>query len=105
MYDGLFYNYGKAYNPHSGAFTAPSAGLYIFTWTSTVARDKLFNVEILVNGHRKGLGNCDNERHSWYENCANTVPLVLETGDTVILRTTNGNNLLPVWSSFKGWKV
>lgn len=42
VYDGLFYNYGNAYNPHSGAFTAPSAGLYIFTWTSTVAPKKLF---------------------------------------------------------------
>lgn len=105
MYDGLFYNYGNAYNPHSGAFTAPSVGLYIFTWTSTVAPKKLFYVEILVNGHRNGLGNYDNELHSGYENCANTVLLVLENGDTVIIRTTNGNNLLPIWSSFKRWKV
>lgn len=63
MYDGLFYNYGNAYNPDSGAFTAPSVGLYIFTWTSTVAPKKLFYVEILVNGHRNGLGNYDNELH------------------------------------------
>lgn len=105
MYDGVFYNYGNAYNHHSVAFTAPSAGLYIFTWTITVAPKKLLNVEILVNGHRKGLGNYDSELHSGYENCANNVPLVLKTGDTVIIQTTNENNLLFIWSSFKRWKV
>lgn len=79
--------------------------MYIFTWTSVVAPGKIFDAEILLNGKRKGLGNCNNEGGSWYENCANTVPLVLRAGDKVNIRTVTANYLLGFWSSFKGWKV
>lgn len=107
VYDKVFFNYGHAYNPRSGIFTAPSPGLYIFTWTSLVNPNTIFDAEILVNGKRKGLGNCNNESNSGnaYENCANTVPLVLKAGDKVNLRTTTANFLYGEWSSFKGWKV
>ena len=58
-----------------------------------------------INGVRKGLAACNNEINPGYENCANTAPLVLKTGDNVNKRTTNGNFLYMEWSSFKGWKV
>lgn len=105
VYDKFFFNFGNAYNPSNGYFTAPSAGMYIFTWTSVVAPGKIFDAEILLNGKRKGLGNCNNIGGSWYENCANTVPLVLNAGDKVNIRTCGANYLLGLWSSFKGWKV
>lgn len=105
VYDGLFFNNGNAYNPHNGIFTAPSAGLYIFTWTSLVITGKIFDAELLVNGQKKGLGNCNNEGNPGYENCANTVPVILKTGDKVNIRTTNANSLMEYWSSFKGWKA
>ena len=106
VYDAVYYNHGNAYNPVSGFFTAPSSGLYVFTWSSCVASKKVFDAEILVNGNRKGKGNCNNENGSWYENCANTVPLVLWTGDKVNIRTTKADYLEGgEWSSFKGWKV
>ncbi|XP_052690600.1 uncharacterized protein LOC128168375 isoform X2 [Crassostrea angulata] len=105
VYDKLFFNYGNAYNSNSGIFTAPSAGLYIFTWTSLVNPNTIFDAEILINGKRKGLGNCSNESNPGYGNCANTVPLVLKAGDKVNLRTTSANFLYREWSSFKGWKV
>lgn len=105
VYDGLIYNYGNAYNPHNGIFTAPSDGLYIFTWTSFVVTEKTFNAEILANGKRKGLANCHNRYNKGYENCANTVPVVLKNGDKVNIRTTYANSLTKDWSSFKGWKV
>ncbi|XP_062613701.1 L-rhamnose-binding lectin CSL3-like [Saccostrea cucullata] len=60
VYDGVYFNYGNAYNQHTGVFTAPSVGLYVFTWSSCVTSKKLFDVEILLNGKRKGLGNCNN---------------------------------------------
>ena len=105
VYDAVYYNYGNAYNTHSGFFTAPSGGLYIFTWTSLVYPRKIFDAEILLNGQRRGLGNCDNELNPGYENCANTTPLILKTGDKVNIRTTVANYLRRHWSSFKGWKV
>ncbi|XP_062567155.1 uncharacterized protein LOC134229414 [Saccostrea cucullata] len=105
VYDGVYYNIGNAYNPRSGFFTAPSDGLYVFTWTSLVKVKKIFDAKILVNGVQKGYGNCNNEANPGYENCANTVPLVLKAGDKVNIRTTNANNLIDRWSSFKGWRV
>uniref|UniRef100_A0A8W8NP32 C1q domain-containing protein n=1 Tax=Magallana gigas TaxID=29159 RepID=A0A8W8NP32_MAGGI len=106
VYDKLYYNYGDAYNPQSGFFIAPSAGLYIFTWASVVVPRKIFDTEILVNGKRTGLGNCNNESSSGYENCASTFPLVLNAGDKVNIRTVVANYLHGGgWSSFKGWKA
>ena len=106
VYDAVYYNYGHAYNPVSGFFTAPTSGMYVFTWSSCVASRKIFDAEILVNGNRKGLGNCNNEDGSGIVNCANTVPLVLETGDKVNIRTLAANHLYGNgWSSFKGWRV
>ena len=106
VYDAVYYNHGNAYNPVSGFFTAPSFGLYVFTWSSCVASRKIYDAEILVNGIRKGLGNCNNVGGSGWENCANTIPLVLETGDKVNIRTAGADYLLGgEWSSFKGWKV
>ncbi|XP_062605666.1 uncharacterized protein LOC134267483 [Saccostrea cucullata] len=105
VYDGVYYNVGNAYNPHSGFFTAPSDGLYVFTWTSFINVRKIFDAQILLNGVQKGYGNCNNEANPGYENCANTVPLVLKAGDKVNIRTTNANELVETWSSFKGWKV
>lgn len=105
VYDGLILNYGNAYNPHHGIFTAPSTGLYIFTWTSFVDSGKSFNTELLVNGHGKGVANCHNSYNKGYENCANAVPVVLKKGDKVNIRTTYANSLIRDWSSFKGWKV
>ena len=61
VYDTVYYNYGNAYNTHSGFFTAPSGGLYVFTWTSIVDPRKIYDAQIMVNGQGKGLGNCNNE--------------------------------------------
>ncbi|XP_056020156.1 uncharacterized protein LOC130046556 [Ostrea edulis] len=105
VYDGIHLNRGMAYDRHSGIFTAPSDGLYIFTWTSLVLPKKIFDTNILVNGFHKGYSNCNNRHNPGLENCANTVPLILKTGDKVNIRTTTANNLHEIWSSFKGWKV
>lgn len=87
MYDKFFFNYGYVYNTHSGFFTAPSARLYIFTWTSIFAPWKIIDAKILVNGKRKGLANCNNENNPRYENWTNTRPLVLNAGNKVNIRT------------------
>ncbi|XP_061195620.1 uncharacterized protein LOC133203843 isoform X1 [Saccostrea echinata] len=106
VYDTVLYQTGDVYNPRNGFFTAPSGGLYVFSWTTLVAAHKIFDAELLVNGQRKGLGNCNNEANPGYENCACTIPVVLKFGDEVNIRTTTANYIHGNhWSSFKGWKV
>lgn len=105
VYDTVLYDTHGAYSSQSGVFTAPHKGLYIFTWTTLVAAGKILDTELIVNGTRKGLGNCNNEGNPGFENCANTVPVVLEAGDTVNVRSVTGNFVHGhEWSSFKGWR-
>nr|XP_022316662.1 complement C1q-like protein 4 [Crassostrea virginica] len=105
VYDAVYFNHGNAYNTHREFFTAPFGGLYVFAWTSFLAPRKIFEAEILLNGQRKGVGNCNNLGNPGYENCANTVPLLLKTGDEVYIRTSDANFLHAHYSSFEGWKV
>lgn len=105
VYDTVLYDSHGAYSSQSGVFTAPYKGLYIFTWSTLVAAGKILDSELIVNGTRKGLGNCNNELNPGYENCANTVPVMLEAGDTVNIQSVTGNYVHGhAWSSFKGWK-
>ncbi|XP_062586381.1 uncharacterized protein LOC134247982 [Saccostrea cucullata] len=106
VYDTVLYQTGNVYNPRNGFFTAPSGGLYVFTWTTMVDSHKICDTELLVNGETKGLGNCNNDLSPGFENCANTIPVVLKTGDEVNIRTTAANYIYGYHrSSFKGWKV
>jgi hypothetical protein len=106
VYDSVYYNTDNVYSPLTGFFTAPSSGLYVFSWTTLVPKYKIFDTELNVNGERKGLGNCNNEGNPGYENCGSTVPVILKTGDKVNIKTTTANNIYGhQWSSFKGWKV
>lgn len=74
-------------------------------WKSTVNPKEILDVEIVVNGDRKVIENCNNELSAGFENCGNTVPLVLKPGDQDKIRTIAANFLHGLWSSFKGWKV
>uniref|UniRef100_K1P7B9 Uncharacterized protein n=1 Tax=Magallana gigas TaxID=29159 RepID=K1P7B9_MAGGI len=107
VYDKTSLNTHDVYNTKNGFFTAPSGGLYVFSWTSLVAEMSKFNAELLVNGERKGLAKCDHELgQQGFESCSNTVPVILKTGDLVNIRTVDSLSLLGIqWSSFKGWKV
>ena len=106
IYDQVLYDTHNAYSNQTGAFTAPIDGLYVFTWSTLVAAKKILDAELLVNGIRKGLGNCNNEDNNGYENCSNTVPVLLKAGDEVSIRSTNGNYIHgDGWSSFKGWRT
>lgn len=107
VYDKTWLNTDGVYSTITGIFTAPSSGLYVFSWTSLVAEMSKFNSELLVNGERKDLTNCNHELDKQgFESCSNTVPAILKKGDMVNIRTVDaislrGNQL----SSFKGWKV
>lgn len=105
VYDTPYLNYGNMYNSQNGVFTEPSAMFYVFTWTSVVNPEETFDGEIVVNGKRKEMINCNNELSAGFENCENTVPLVLKPGDHVNICTIVATFLHGLWSNFKRWKV
>lgn len=59
VYDGLRSNYKNFYNPRTGRFIAPIKGLYVFTWETVTAPEKVFDTELLVNGERVMINNCN----------------------------------------------
>lgn len=107
VYDKTWLNTDSVYSTITGFFTAPSSGLYVFSWTSFVAEMSKFNSELLVNGERIDLTNCNNELDTQgFESCSNTVPVILKKGDMVNIRTVDAISLRgDQLSSFKGWRV
>jgi hypothetical protein len=106
VYNGIHFNTHGAYNPATGFFTAPVAGLYVFSWENLTAPNKAFDTELLVNGVSHENDNCNNlGTTSGYLSCSQVVPVKLNAGDRVNIRTTLGNYAHGGWCSFSGWLV
>ncbi|XP_052695096.1 heavy metal-binding protein HIP-like [Crassostrea angulata] len=107
VYDGVRSNYHNSYNPATGRFTAPVKGFYVFAWETVTGPNKIFDTELLVNGERVMLNNCNNLAPGGaYVSCSGTAPTLLKPGDIVHVRTTSGTYLHGGgWSSFSGWLV
>ncbi|XP_048765821.2 heavy metal-binding protein HIP-like [Ostrea edulis] len=52
-------NSGSAYNGNTGIFTAPTDGIYSFTWTIFTKIGSYFNTEIVINGNTVGYNHVD----------------------------------------------
>uniref|UniRef100_K1QYK6 Complement C1q tumor necrosis factor-related protein 3 n=1 Tax=Magallana gigas TaxID=29159 RepID=K1QYK6_MAGGI len=50
IFDKVSLNEGNAFDKTSGVFTAPSDGIYSFTWTTLTSAGKTFITEIVRNG-------------------------------------------------------
>jgi hypothetical protein len=107
VFDGVRSNFHNCYNPSNGRFTAPVKGLYVFSWEMLVPKGEVFDTELLVNGARYQLNNCNNyQQTASYSSCTGVVPASLEAGDIVHIRSTSGSYLHgDGWSSFSGWMV
>lgn len=107
VYDGVRSNHHNCYDTTTGLFTAPVKGLYVFTWESLTAADKIFDSELMVNGVVIMLNNCNFlSTQGAYSSCTGVAPTHLEPGDIAHIRATSGNHLHGGgWSSFSGWLV
>ncbi|XP_062613255.1 uncharacterized protein LOC134275032 [Saccostrea cucullata] len=110
LYDGIVTNIGGHYNPHTGAFTVPSHGVYVFTWNLYCDRNGFIFSEIAVNSRQIG---------SMYTSCEGSANIRTTTGivvaevnkdDVVLVRTHpthgySGNLYSDIdWrSTFNGW--
>ncbi|XP_034312988.2 uncharacterized protein [Magallana gigas] len=111
-FDTIVTNIGNHYNKHTGAFTAPQHGVYVFTWNLYCNKGGYIHSQLVVNSNVVGamftsVGGATGVR-------SNTGIVVVEVnqGDVVFVRThpTHGHigNLYSniAWrSSFNGWKL
>jgi len=108
VFDRVVTNVGNAYNPHLGAFTAPVAGIYVFSVSLLSIAGHTTHYQIKKNNNfisniylrtPPGAGE--------YESTSQTVVLQLTKGDDVTLRNMDGDESLHGinYSTFAGFLV
>ncbi|XP_062566868.1 complement C1q tumor necrosis factor-related protein 3-like [Saccostrea cucullata] len=97
LYDTVVTNYGNAYNKHTGAFMAPTTGVYAFSYTIYAAGEHVagetgaygeVSVKLVHNGAYKGSIYVDTETQYEEEMSTGFAILMLQAGDVVLTKTT-----------------
>ena len=111
IFDVAKTNIGSAYSPHTGVFTAPSAGVYVFTWSIRLVRAE-HSFEIIVNAEVYGATFLRAKTTAGGdETVTGTVVVHLSTGDEVFVRTHAYVGDGDIYSNthgqptFSGWKL
>ncbi|KAM9335819.1 complement C1q-like protein 4 [Symphorus nematophorus] len=106
VYNKLVTNIGNAYNPATGVFVAPVAGVYSFTFFYHAGGEQIAHLSLMKNSdfivrtsdHKSGSDTADNG--------GNAACLQLQRGDQVFVRMTAGSH---VWAtdhtSFSGFLI
>ncbi|XP_054455426.1 cerebellin 18 [Anoplopoma fimbria] len=95
-YTNVSLNDANGYNPSLGIFTAPCAGVYVFSFTvySYVGKDMLLyhKVQLMKNGAPL-VGVWENNREDFEDNANQVVVLTLQRGDQVYTELVIGRRL------------
>ena len=105
VFDHVVTNYGNSYNPANGMFTAPSQGLYLFTWNLFTVDGGGIGTELTQNGNPRiesflrGTGPTQYNAHG-------SGILDLAAGDKVYLRCDEAHGKLnALKTTFTGMKI
>lgn len=111
IFDVVKTNVGGGYNEYSGMFTAPSSGVYVFTWTIYTGNhgQTQFNIYVNHNVYDSTFGETDNNQHD-YDSDSGTMVVSLNAHDNVYIRsamacTTYVYSGELARSTFAGWKI
>lgn len=109
IYDHAVTNIGNGYNRHSGTFTAPVDGVYVFSWTIFMsAHGQYMSIEFMLNSQPVGASFVQGTND--YSSVTGTAILSMQKNDIVFTRThatyvphgsIRGDNLMR--TAFTGW--
>uniref|UniRef100_H3BYU0 Cerebellin 18 n=1 Tax=Tetraodon nigroviridis TaxID=99883 RepID=H3BYU0_TETNG len=89
-------NHGQGFNPSWGVFTAPSSGVYLFSYTvySLVEKDERIyhKCQLMKNGN-VAVSVWENNREDGEDSATQVVILPMQKGDQVYVELTSGRKL------------
>lgn len=109
IFNKVSLNEGNAYDKTSGKFTAPSDGIYSFSWTTLTPAGKHFVTDIVRNGETITRNYTDGRGQNGFAMSTSNANIKMKKGEKVWIRT-HGNNGHFVhgsgeWSFFSGVKL
>ncbi|CAK6959800.1 complement C1q-like protein 2 [Scomber scombrus] len=86
----VFTNFGQAYSPITGLFTAPVRGAYYFSFTTVDTRGNTYSAIHLYHNDKRVLDNYNHSYQHGYNRLSNSLVLQLEKGDVVYMVLPEG---------------
>jgi hypothetical protein len=106
VFPSVISNIGGGYNPNTGIFAAPNAGLYVFYVSGVEYDDKYLRLDIVLNGASKVRSIAASEGR--FQTGTNMAVLNLQQGDRVWVKRTQGtghySQVVPV-TTFSGFQI
>ncbi|XP_056016261.1 complement C1q-like protein 4 [Ostrea edulis] len=103
-FNKMLLNHGNAFSTSNYRFTAPSEGLYVFSWSLALVKGRSYNgnVNLMKDGSVYHSTQCSNT----HQQCGNTAAVSLGKNNRVWIQTRSNNvYVYGTFSSFSGWKV
>lgn len=101
-FNRLKINQGSGFNTGNYRFTAPAAGLYVFSWSIALPNNYVGNSNLMKNGSIYHQIQCQKT----YQQCGATVTMWLNRRDQVWVTSAYSSiYVYATYSSFSGWKI
>ena len=110
VFDTVKVNVANAYNRYSGVFTAPEAGVYVFSWTMECDGGGSLFTQVVRNNEVMGSIATDSGQESEYRMSTGLVLVLANKGDAVFVRVhyvhqSRIHSSDSARSTFSGWKI
>ncbi|CAC5394549.1 C1QL [Mytilus coruscus] len=109
VYDTAITNLGNGYDTSTGIFTAPSNGVYIFSWTCLSHAGYIFPTYLAVNGNLIARNHAGSRNVQDHISGSQNAVIEIKKYDKVSVRIQNGHTGQYMygqgWSTFIGYKL